>query len=463
MGYAGIGEEIRMFQDCRGLPLTTASGQAATAFDQAIEGYLGYRADMADRMETLLAADPDFGLAHCLKGYLFLMGFRADALPAARAALADARCCAGTAREAAHIHALAHWIDGDPDRAVAVWDQILRDHPHDILAFRLAHFVNFWSGRPEAMLASVLSVERHWSDTSPGYGSLLACRCFAHEEAGYYLEAENAGREAVRRDPTDLWAAHGVAHVLEMTGRRLEGIAWVEGLQSRWDGSNNLKHHLWWHQAMYHIELGDFPKVLALYDAGFRDLLSPLTGMAPDLYIDVQNAASMLFRLRRHGVDAGDRWVELADKAEARIGDCQSAFTLPHWMMALAATGRETAAAAMLFAMRDFARGEQPIARLVAEIALPVTEAVLANGQGRHADAVGLMRPVLGEMYRMGGSHAQQDVLEQVFLDSALQAGAVGDARMMLQRAAGRYPIPPSRRRGYAMGAWLLSCGPAAS
>jgi hypothetical protein len=117
----------------------------------------------------------------------------------------------------------------------------------------------------------------------------------------------------------------------------------------------------------------------------------------------------------------------------------------------------------MLFAMRDFARGEQPIARLVAEIALPVTEAVLANGQGRHADAVGLMRPVLGEMYRMGGSHAQQDVLEQVFLDSALQAGAVGDARMMLQRAAGRYPIPPSRRRGYAMGAWLLSCGPAAS
>ena len=448
-----------MFTDCRGLVLTTVSPRAAAAFDHAIDGYLGYRADLASRMEALLAADPHFGLAHCLKGYLFLMGFRTDALGAARAAAAEARRCPGTARETAHADALGHWIDGDPMRAVAVWDQILDDHPHDILAFRMAHFVNFWGGRVEAMLASVRSVERHWSGALPGFGSVLACRCFAYEEAGYYVEAEHAGREAIRRDPTDLWAAHGVAHVLEMTGRRLEGIGWVEDLQSRWDGSNNLKHHLWWHQSLYHLELGDFDKVLSLYDSGFRDLASPLTEMAPDLYIDVQNAASMLFRLGRCGVAAGDRWVELADKAEARIGDCESAFTLPHWMMALAATGRDAAAEAMLAGMRDFAAGPQPIAGLVNEVALPVTRAVLANGQGRHAEAVGLMRPVLGEMYRMGGSHAQQDVLEQVFLDSALKAGSERDARLIMQRIAGRHPVPPSRRRGYAMAARLLGSG----
>lgn len=444
-----------MFNDCRGLALTTDSAPAALAFDHAIDGYLGYRADMAERMEALLATDPDFGLAHCLKGYLSLMGYRADTLGVARAALADARRCAGTVREKAHTEALAHWAAGDPDHATAVWDQILADHPHDILAFRLAHFVNFWSGRPEAMLASVLSVGKCWSDALPGFGSILACRCFAQEETGHYLEAEHAGREAVRRDPTDLWAAHGVAHVLEMTGRRLEGIAWVEGLQPGWDGSNNLKHHLWWHQAMYHLELGDFPKVLALYDAGFRDLASPLTGAVPDLYIDVQNAASMLFRLGRHGVNVGDRWVELADKAEQRVGDCQSAFTLPHWMMALVATGRDTAAAAMLSGMRNFAAGSSQTAALIRHVALPVTEAVLANGHGDHARAIALMRPVLGDMYRMGGSHAQQDVLEQLFLDSALKAGAETDVSLLLQRIAGRFPIPPARRRGYAMAAGL--------
>ena len=98
-------------------------------------------------------------------------------------------------------------------------------------------------------------------------------------------------------------------------------------------------HHLWWHRGLYHFERREFAEVLALYDRRFRDLASPLTQAQPDLYIDVQNAASMLFRLERQGVDVGDRWVELADKAEARIGDCLSAFTLPHWMMALAAAG----------------------------------------------------------------------------------------------------------------------------
>ena len=56
-------------------------------------------------------------------------------------------------------------------------------------------------------------------------------------------------------------------------------------------------------------------------------------------------------------------------------------------------------------------------------------------------------------MYRLGGSHAQQDVLEQLFLNSAMQAGLEGDARMLLERVAGRHPVPPERRVGYAAAA----------
>jgi hypothetical protein len=192
-------------------------------------------------------------------------------------------------------------------------------------------------------------------------------------------------------------------------------------------------------------------RVLTLYDTRFRNLDSPLVQAVPDLYIDVQNAASMLFRLSRHGVDAGARWTELADKAGARIGDCQSAFTLPHWMMALAATGREDAAHRMLDAMRDYAQGPGINARLVGDFAIPVSEAVLAHGLGQYERAVALMRPVLGEMSRLGGSHAQQDVLQQVFLDAALKAGLDDDCRLMIERVSRRHPVPPARRRGYAM------------
>jgi hypothetical protein len=158
----------------------------------------------------------------------------------------------------------------------------------------------------------------------------------------------------------------------------------------------------------------------------------------------------MLFRLERQGVAVGDRWTELADKAEARIGDCLSAFTLPHWMMALAATGRTEVAQRMIEAMRAFSRGNGTIERLVGRVAMPVCEAVLAHRQGRHADALKHMRPIIGDMFLLGGSHAQQDVLEQLFLDSALKADSAEDIRLMLERVSGRHPVPPARRIGYA-------------
>ena len=48
-----------------------------------------------------------------------------------------------------------------------------------------------------------------------------------------------------RADVVGAAGAHGVAHVLEMQGRRDEGIAWLAGLEPNWEGGNNLKHHLW--------------------------------------------------------------------------------------------------------------------------------------------------------------------------------------------------------------------------
>jgi hypothetical protein len=60
------------------------------------------------------------------------------------------------------------------------------------------------------------------------------------------------------------------------------------------------------------------------------------------------------------------------------------------------------------------------------------------------------MRPAIGVMHRLGGSHAQQDVLEQLFLDAAMKAGMIADARLLLERVAGRHPVPPERRVGYA-------------
>jgi len=441
-----------MRKDLHGLGLSTDSTEAADAFDRATMAYLKYRTDAGRHLGAALKADPDFALGHVTRGYFNMLAYNRANLQGASESLAEARKRAQrlSTREAAHMEALAQWIEGDLDRMLAIWEGIFAEHPHDVLAFRLHHFNAFWLGRPETMQAEVEKVYPHWSAGDPGWAMLLSCRCFAHEEAGNYTLAEGAGRLAIEADPGDLWGAHAIAHVLEMQGRRSEGIDWLKKLEPNWEGANNLKHHLFWHRAMFHVERREFDEVLKLYDRGFRDLSSPLVQAMPDMYIDVQNAASMLFRLERQGVDVGDRWIELADKAEARIGDCLSAFTLPHWMMALAATGRTEAAHRMIEAIRAHGQGNATVPRLVGRIALPVCEAVLAHREGRHADVLKHMRPVVGDMYLLGGSHAQQDVLEQLFLDSALEAHSGEDARLMLERVAGRHPVPPARRIGYA-------------
>jgi hypothetical protein len=263
------------------------------------------------------------------------------------------------------------------------------------------------------MRASLERLAPRWSEALPAYPTLLSCLAFALEETADYAGAERAGRRAVELDPADAWGTHAVAHVLEMQGRREEGIAWLAGLERHWEGKNSFVHHLWWHRAMFHLGLRDTDTVLELYDRRFRNLASPLVQAIPDLYIDVQNAASMLFRLERLGVDVGERWNELADKAQARIGDCQSAFTLPHWMMALAATGRDREAELLLSSLRESA------STVVREVALPVCEAVLAHRRGEHAHAVTRMAPVLERLHELGGSHVQRDVLLQLYSDAS--------------------------------------------
>ena len=139
---------------------------------------------------------------------------------------------------------------------------ILAEHPTDVLALRLAHFNNFWLGRPREMAASVERVLPKWGRELPGYGSVLSCRSFAREECGDYAAAEAAGRAAIEIDPGDVWGTHAVAHIMEMQGRHQEGIAWLGQLERHWLGKNNLLHHLWWHRENVYLFPGRLDRLI---------------------------------------------------------------------------------------------------------------------------------------------------------------------------------------------------------
>ena len=74
-------------KDAYGLAISTSSEQAASAFDRAIAGYLKARLDTRDHLVAALKADPEFGLAHCLKGYFAMLLYKQAAVPAAAEAI----------------------------------------------------------------------------------------------------------------------------------------------------------------------------------------------------------------------------------------------------------------------------------------------------------------------------------------------------------------------------------------
>src|SRR5499426_1578099 len=422
--------------DALGHALTTDSAACAAALDAATRSYLAFKPDAGQHVNAALDADPGCLMANVAKGYFTMLISNAAFFGAIdkRIAAGEAAEVGATERERLHLRALRSWRAARNDEALAAWEAILDVHPHDLLALRLAHFAYFWTtGDAQRMRSSVERAAARWSEDLPGHGFVRGMQAFAHEETGDYATAERHGRAAVDANPEDLWGVHAVAHVMEMQGRHAEGWRWVEASEERAAHANNFQFHLAWHRALFLLEGGRIDELLEVYDRKVRDLAAPLVQAQPDFYIDVQNAAALLMRLELAGVEVGPRWSELADKAEKRIGDHVILFTMPHWVMALAACGRWDQADAVIAAMRDYAQTSGASeAGVVARVAIPACEAVRAHRRGEYAAAVDALFPVRGEIVRLGGSHAQRDVLWQILTDAAARAGRADQARQLV-------------------------------
>lgn len=448
-----------MNHDKRGLPLSTDSAEATSLFDRAVEQYLRFHIDAMPLIGQAIAADPNFALPHCLKGYLMLSAanpaFRAEI--AASLAAAEAGAEGASERERLHVAALSAWAGGGLDRAFAIWGDILDAHPTDLMALRIRDTSWFRYGQTAKILEQADRVAKGWSQDIPGYDLFQTIWAFAHEEAGDTSGAERAIDAAIAKDPLNYFAHHVKAHVLEMECRPREGRDWLDAQAATWSRGNQLVHHLWWHRALMELELGELDAVLASYDENIRNLNSPMTKATPDHFIDLQNAPALLWRLERMGVGVGHRWRELAEKAEARIGEAGHPLLVPHLMMALAATGELDAAAQFLAALRDLAADAAPwVKPTYDEAIIPACEAVLAHRQGEYPRVVDLLMPRREQVRLLGGSNAQRDLFNQVLIDAAMQARRRDIVAELIAHENATRTVPPHDRAGYAEAArWL--------
>jgi tetratricopeptide (TPR) repeat protein len=450
-----------MQRDERGLALSTDSAEAVEAFDRSVEHFLKFHADTMTQAGRAIAADPGFAMAHCFKAYMLLIAANPANRPQIDATLAAAHAGAATAtpREKLHLAAADAWHRGSLDESFRIWGQILDDAPTDLLAFRISDTIWFRHGQTQPILQQADRIAPRWPAELPGYDCCQTIWAFAHEEVGDTRGAERAIDAALERDRNNYFAHHVKAHIMDTDCRAREGSDWLGSQVSNWSLGNNLIHHLWWHRALLRLDLGEIDAVMRSYDEDVRNFDDPMTRATPDHYVDLQNAAALLWRLEQLGLDVGDRWQELADKAEARTGEVGHLLMVPHLMLALVATGRDAAAARFVAALREHAADPGLwTVPAIADVVIPVCEAAQAHRRGDYARVVDLLAPRQDKIRLLGGSNAQRDMFFQMLVDAAVKADRRDVVSAMIAHETATRAAPPAQRAGYAAAArWLHS------
>ncbi len=408
---------------------TSLGAAVVPLWDKVIVGVLSHAASTGPDLNAVIAAAPTFALAQAIRGISCLLLGRSEMVSVAWDALAAAKLAAAnsepTPRERAFVMALEDWLQGQPSRAAHRMEMVLAEYPRDALAMKLVQAIHFVFGRAQKMRASVEELLPQWHD-HPARGYLLGCHAFSLEETGAYAAAEHAGKLGLSLAPQDAWGLHAVAHVYDMTARATEGLAWLEGRSGSWAHCNNFRFHVWWHQALMYLDLGQFDAAIHLYDSEIR-------AERTDDYRDIANAASLLSRLEIEGVSVGNRWDELADLAENRATDGCLAFADLHYLLSLIGGDRDAAAARLVAGMATARPTDSESKKIIAHPGLKVAQGLQSFAAGEYSIAWLHLQHAQAELCQIGGSHAQRDVFARITIEAALRGGYADAAEAMLR------------------------------
>ncbi len=426
---------------------------AVAACHSAMLGYAQRKTSVVADLQTAIKHDPECAFAHAALG-LMLYGARNSAFNSKTVAClqqAEAYRDGATEHESAYIDALAANTKGDLASFTKHMEHALALQPTDIFGLSIAQSELFWTGCMDRSLQISERVLPHWNESVDGYAEFLASRAFDLEEANRFDEAENCGRQSVDLNPASVWATHAVAHVLLMQGRSAEGVDWIAPQEQYWDDCNQIKFHVWWHKCLFYIENKQLEAALEAYDRQVRNRENELLLAMPDLYIDLQNGASLLWRLEHAGVDVGDRWVEMAEVVNARIDDNSSPFTSAHFAMILAAVGSYELCDQLIENMQAFAEKEtgHALASRYADAGIPAARAAVEHRRGNFTEVLKILMPVRHALWQMGGSHAQQDIFFQLLVDAAARLGRKDDVNKLLHEIELIGFVEPAKRTGY--------------
>ncbi|MFJ2738407.1 tetratricopeptide repeat protein [Streptomyces sp. NPDC087440] len=426
-------------------PLTHTTPDAAEHYEQALDALLFFRPEVVEHAADVLRASPGSPLGHALRVYLAVLGTEEKDTAAVRDPYLRFRTALDastvTPRESLHLAAADACLGGDLHGAARILDELAVGWPRDALALLAGHQLDFLTGDAARLRDRIGGALGAWDPDDPHYGPLRGMYAFGLEESGHYEQAEEAGLEALARNPRDVWGVHGVAHTFEMRGRFREGIRFLDARTADWATGNFLTVHNWWHYALFALEAQDVPRVLDIYDTAVHP------PEAPALAMQLLDASALLWRLLLAGHDVADRWERLAQDWAGRADGPYYAFNDVHIVMAYVGAGRIKDAEELVADRRRWLAATTDPAlsnhAMTAAVGLPVCEALIAYGTGHDRRAVDLLLPLRHRLASFGGSHAQRDAVQKTLLEAALRAGRHDLARTLLSERIALRPSSP--------------------
>ncbi len=404
-------------RDQHDLPIAGADYSAAAGYDAYVNEFLSYGADLR-ALFAVADANPGAPLVNAHAAALHLAFEGAEGWSAAAAYLDTAKAASTSAseREQLFVAAVDAWNVLDFETALARLDELTVRWPADICAIKWGQYHAFNLGDAPALLRFGERA-RIVHENRPYAHGMIA---FALEQNHRLEEAEEEGLHAAEVAIDDAWAHHAVAHVMDAQGRPNDGARWLDHCAHTWEKKGVfIREHNWWHAALFRLALGMNSEALSIYD---RQLWGPW----PEFPQEQIGAISMLWRLELRGVDVGGRWAPVVEQVRMRTGEHLFPFHDLHYIYALARAGADAETNAFLMGMRERAEtapGGQ--ANSWGRIAAPVAEALVAFVAGDRANAGGTLSKHMGDLQRIGGSHAQR----HVFVETLEACGADGAVR----------------------------------
>jgi pentatricopeptide repeat protein len=406
--------------DRSGLTLT-GSHEAVGAYNRGVDAVLRLHRDGVRAVAASVALDPTFALGHAA---LALLGHELCAPVDVPARLRDARLHArrSTDRERSHVDAVARHVAGDRTALVGH----LEHHPGDALLLSAAVPTIAFAGVTTVPADAWSLVER----CAPAYGDdwwfggLLA---FMRQEQGRFDEAMELSCRSLEVQPSAGHSAHARAHAHYETGDHPGGLAWmdvwIDGPGSQVDSLT----HFSWHAAMHELSLGDLSSVGRRYDAQLR----PRAGMGCRALVD---AGSLLWRwtLTPGSADVPPVEEVLRSVEEDLLVRPQTPFMALHAAVALCAAEDADGLAAL--ARSCGGRSDPTHAEVTAPLALALRRLVLGQASAA-ADALAALEP---QLWRVGGSDAQREVVEETRICALVRAGRYDEAVRVLDRRLDR-------------------------